>query len=106
MHGASGTGKTELARSLARDLGCELFEVATEDDDGDLSDATDRLRAFRAAQSFLSQRRALLLFDDAEDVFTATSLERSAAQTHKAWLNRMLEDNPVPTLWLSIPCVE
>lgn len=101
VHGASGTGKTELARSLARDLGCELFEVATEDDDGDLSDATDRLRAYRAAQSLLSQRKALLLFNEAEDVFTATSLERSAAQTHKAWLNRMLENNPVPTLWLS-----
>lgn len=101
VHGASGTGKTELARALAQDMNCELFEVATEDDDGDLSDAKDRLRAYRAAQSLLSQRKALLLFDEAEGVFTATSLEPSAAQTHKAWLNRMLEDNPVPTLWLS-----
>jgi hypothetical protein len=28
-----------------------------------------RLRAFRAAQSFLAQRRALILFDEVEDVF-------------------------------------
>ncbi|MFO1180482.1 AAA family ATPase [Ottowia sp.] len=101
MHGAPGTGKTELARALAQDLGCELFEVASEDEDGDPISATSRLRAFRAAQSFLAQRKALLLFDEVEDVFSEGPLERSTAQSHKGWLNRMLEDNPVPTLWLS-----
>lgn len=101
VHGAPGTGKTELARALAHDLGCELFEVASEDEDGDPISAQGRLRAFRAAQSFLAQRQALLLFDEVEDVFRDSPLERGTAQTHKAWLNRMLEDNPVPTLWLS-----
>ena len=101
LHGAPGTGKTELARALAQDMGCELFEVASEDEDGDPISAVNRLRAFRAAQSFLAQRKALLLFDEVEDVFSDHPLERSTAQSHKAWLNRMLEDNPVPTLWLS-----
>ena len=101
VHGAPGTGKTELARALAQDLGCDLFEVASEDDDGDPISPVNRLRAFRAAQSFLAQRKALLLFDEVEDVFHDSPLERGTAQSHKAWLNRMLEDNPVPTLWLS-----
>lgn len=101
VHGAPGTGKTELARALAQDMGCELFEVASEDEDGDPISATNRLRAFRAAQSFLAQRRALLLFDEVEDVFSDSPLERGTAQSHKGWLNRMLEENPVPTLWLS-----
>ncbi|MGE4329658.1 AAA family ATPase [Diaphorobacter sp.] len=102
VHGAPGTGKTELARALAHDMGCELFEVASEDEDGDPISGTNRLRAFRAAQSFLAQRKALLLFDEVEDVFSDSPLERRAsAQSHKAWLNRMLEDNPLPTLWLS-----
>lgn len=101
VHGTPGTGKTELARALAQDLGCELFEVASEDEDGDPISPGNRLRAFRAAQSFLAQRRALLLFDEVEDVFSDSPLERSSAQSHKGWLNRMLEDNPVPTLWLS-----
>ena len=101
VHGEPGTGKTELARALAHDMGCELFEVASEDEDGDPISGADRLRAFRAAQSFLAQRGALLLFDEVEDVFSDSLLERGTAQTHKAWLNRMLEDNPVPTLWLS-----
>lgn len=94
VHGAPGTGKTELARALAQDMGCELFEVASEDEDGDPISGQKRLRAFRAAQSFLAQRKALLLFDEVEDVFHDSPLERGTAQSHKAWLNRMLEDNP------------
>ncbi|QIL44469.1 AAA family ATPase [Acidovorax sp. HDW3] len=100
-YGPPGTGKTELARSLAQDLDCPLFEVSNEDEDGDPIDGMNRLRAFRAAQSFLAQRRALLLLDEAEDVFSESPLRRSAAQSSKAWLNRALEDNPVPTLWLT-----
>lgn len=101
LHGAPGTGKTELARALAQDMGCELFEVTSEDDDGDPIGGKHRLRAFRAAQSFLAKRQALLLFDEVEDVFSDSPLERRSPPSSKAWLNRMLEDNPVPTLWLS-----
>ena len=104
IHGTPGTGKTELARTLARQLDCELFEVASENDDGDPISAHCRLRAFRAAQSFFASRRALLVFDEAEDVFNDSSGPfggKSTAQLHKAWINRMLEDNPVPVLWLS-----
>lgn len=104
LHGAPGTGKSELARALAGALGCELFEVAGEDADGDPVTGERRLRAFRAAQSFFSQRKALVVFDEAEDVFNdgdGIFGRKSTAQVRKAWINRMLEENPVPTLWLS-----
>ncbi|MGO4579949.1 AAA family ATPase [Cupriavidus sp. 2TAF22] len=104
VHGAPGTGKSQLARALAADLGGELFEVASEDEDGDPITGERRLRAFRAAQSFFGQRRALILFDEVEDVFNdgeALFGRKSTAQERKAWINRMLEANPVPTVWLS-----
>lgn len=103
LHGAPGTGKSQLARVLAREAGCEIFEIAAEDDDGDPITGERRLRAFRAAQSFFRGRRTLLLFDETEDVFNdGEGLgRRSTAQKRKAWMNRALEENPVPTLWLT-----
>lgn len=104
LHGTPGTGKSQLARALALDLSCELFEVASEDAEGDPVNGERRLRAFRTAQSFFAQRRALIVFDEVEDVFNDGEGffgRKSTAQTRKAWINRMLEENPVPALWLS-----
>ena len=104
LHGAPGTGKSQLARAMACELACELFEVASEDADGDPVNGERRLRAFRAAQSFFAQRKALVVFDEVEDVFNDGNGilgRKSTAQLRKAWINRMLEENPVATLWLS-----
>ena len=111
VYGPPGTGKSQLAKVIARELGSPLFEVASEDEDGDPVDGEHRLRAFRAAQSFFAQRDALILFDEVEDVFNdGSSLfgRKSTAQTRKAWIDRMLEDNPVPALWLSnsVACLD
>ena len=104
LYGKPGTGKSQLARLLAQELSCELFEVASEDEDGDPVKGERRLRAFRAAQSFFAERKALIQFDEVEDVFGDGGGFfglRSTAEKHKAWINRALEQNPVPTLWLS-----
>ena len=104
LHGPPGTGKSQLAKALAAELGCELFDVASEDANGDPVSGGRRLRAFRAAQSFFAQRKALILFDEVEDVFDDTDGfmgGKSTAQRRKAWINRTLEENSVPAFWLS-----
>lgn len=111
VYGSPGTGKSQLARALAREIKCEMFEVASEDADGDPVNGERRLRAFRAAQAFFSKGRTLLLFDETEDVFNDSDgpgRGRSTAQKRKAWMNRMLEQNPVPTIWLSnfVECLD
>lgn len=104
LHGASGTGKTQLTRAIAETLGFKVFEVAGEDAFGNSVDGQRRLRAFRAAQYFLAQRKTLIVFDEVEDVFNDSEGsfgDRRAAQSRKCWMNRMLETNQVPTFWLS-----
>jgi len=104
IYGAPGTGKSQLAKILAQEFGCELFEVASENEDGDPVNGERRLRAFRAAQNFFAKRKSLILFDEVEDIFNDGDGfygMKSTAQTRKAWTNRILEESPVPTLWLS-----
>jgi transitional endoplasmic reticulum ATPase len=52
----------------------------------------------------------MILFDEVEDVFERTSdfFGREKAQKGKAWINRLLEENNVPAIWLSnsIECVD
>lgn len=102
IHGAPGVGKTELARLLAADQGSGLYEIANGNEEGDAVLGERRLRAHRAAQALFSQSPTLLLFDEAEDVFAGDSMiSTGVAQRRKAWVNRMLEENEVPTLWLT-----
>lgn len=102
VYGPPGTGKSELARLVATLCNAPLYEVAAEDSDGDPVDGIVRLRSYRAAMSFFANHRAVVLFDETEDIFNDGGMfNRSTAEKRKAWLNRMLEENPVPTIWLS-----
>jgi hypothetical protein len=104
LYGVPGTGKNQLTKALASELCCQLFEVASADSDGDPINGEQRLRAFRAAQHFFASRPNLLLFDEVEDIFGSRKgffSPPSIGQMRKAWVNRTLEDNPVPTLWLT-----
>jgi len=109
LYGPPGTGKTELSRTLAQSLDCALYEISTEDEDGDPIDGVARLRAYRAAQRFLERSRVMILFDEIEDVFHGghqpSMFSDTFRGTHglerKGWMHKTLESNPVPTFWLT-----
>ena len=112
IYGPPGTGKTELAKVVAREAGLELFEVEYADREGHSLSGRDRCRSMQIAQVFLKgTARSALLFDEVEDVFPAlpevagraprmdsTPMGQSGG---KAWVNQVLESNPVPTLWVT-----
>jgi SpoVK/Ycf46/Vps4 family AAA+-type ATPase len=117
LYGPPGTGKTELAKVVAQSAGLELFEVEYADRDGNSLSGRDRYRSLQIAQVFLKgAQKAALLFDEVEDVFppitmdTAQLMARqeqvaapaaSSSVNGKAWVNQILEQNPVPTIWVT-----
>ena len=105
VYGEPGTGKTELVRSLAAKLGLVLFEVGTPETTVWSLDKSARFGAYRLSQSLLrGSSDAVVLFDEVEDVFRES--DRGVAtgangSMKKAWVNKMLETNPVPAFWVT-----
>nr|WP_092945327.1 ATP-binding protein [Roseateles sp. YR242] len=117
IYGPPGTGKTELAKVAAREAGLSLYEVEYADRDGNALGGRDRYRSLQISQVFLkASTDVALLFDEVEDVFphlsgdTAHLMARldaaldsppPMAVNGKAWVNQILENNPVPVLWIT-----
>ena len=117
LYGPPGTGKTELAKVAAQSAGLELYEVEYADRDGNSLSGRDRYRSLQISQVFLKgSSNVALLFDEVEDVFPPISTDAAqlmarmdtgdgAALTGsvsgKAWVNQILETNPVPVIWVT-----
>lgn len=116
LYGPPGTGKTELAKVAAQAAGLELYEVEHADRDGNSLSGRDRYRSLQISQVFLkSGHQVALLFDEVEDVFPPISTDAaqliarmdtgdgalSGSVSGKAWVNQILETNPVPVIWIT-----
>ncbi len=101
IHGAPGTGKSQLVRVLGQALGMPVFELDTADNDGDPLGAEGRLSVLNLAQTYFHDPAVLLVFDEAEDILTPSPMNRGMANTHKGWFNQMLEKNQQPVFWIS-----
>jgi transitional endoplasmic reticulum ATPase len=108
LYGPPGTGKSEYAKALAAHLNLSLYEIAFADEYGDPIDGDQRLRSLNFSQRSLQGKAdTLLLFDEIEDVLPGRpsggffNFQPKEPQGGKAWINRSLEDNPVPTIWIT-----
>lgn len=106
IYGPPGTGKTEYARWLSESLGRVLFQVRATGDEEEPITGKDRLAYFQLSQRFLQKSNALMLFDEIEDVFPQEGgihipFLNEGTPIGKMYLNRVLESNPVPAIWIS-----
>ena len=116
LYGPPGTGKTELAKVAAQAAGIELYEVEYADRDGNSLSGRDRYRSLQISQVFLKgSDKVALLFDEVEDVFPPISTDAAqviarldlgdgaptGSVSGKAWVNQLLETNPVPVIWVT-----
>ena len=106
FYGESGTGKTELARLLGKELDVPLLVVGKADDEGDSPSKYERVASLRLAHKLAAKTQALLLFDEIEDLFESNPFAalfggRQRSGISKQWFNLLLENNETPTIWIS-----
>lgn len=90
LYGPPGTGKTEFARTLCGEIGAQLYAIGQKEIGPDARPSADRTKTLDYALEALSDEpNAVILFDEMEDF----------RQRDKLYLNRIVEENPVPIIW-------
>jgi SpoVK/Ycf46/Vps4 family AAA+-type ATPase len=102
FYGLPGTGKTELAKTISSSLNTKLYEISYADEDGEAISGKNRLKSYKIAQSLLVNQDIMLVYDEAEDIFDSRdNFFMPKRQSDKAWLNKILENNTIPTIWIT-----
>ena len=113
VYGPPGTGKTEFCKTLAARLEAPLYVVGETDAAGGEPSRQERIQELRLAQRLLAEdRRSILLFDEMEDLLSGQGevlaallgsrrIPARSVEGSKVFMNRLLEQTPVPILWTS-----
>jgi len=99
MHGTEGTGKTELARTLAKEAGCVLYDVGLNFGKQSFSRDTHResimmirMRALAAADVILKDTRNVLMMDESDIMLNSFE---------KGLLNSIMDELTMPVIWIA-----
>lgn len=99
LYGIPGTGKTEFAKTLAKQINCPIYSIAEKNKERFDKVETDRFKQLALANKALKNNfNSILLFDEAEDIFSHSPFQEKS-DVSKVELNRLLENNNRPTIW-------
>ena len=109
LYGAPGTGKTSFARSLAREMGLQTFEIRQGDEDGNNMNASARMVGIQICQEQEDPKSSLIIVDEADELLRGNSCGFSMfgfpvggrRSTEKGVMNAILDDVKIPTVWIS-----
>ena len=108
LYGAPGTGKTSFAKTLAKELGRELFEIRQGDRDGESNSPASRMSGICICNEQVPIDKSIMLVDEADQLLR-TSIDFLAAlfggmggaSSEKGVINSILDETKVPTIWIS-----
>jgi SpoVK/Ycf46/Vps4 family AAA+-type ATPase len=105
IYGVPGTGKTQFARYLSKQLQCELLEIGVCDSRGNAIAPHVRFRYYKLGQGLVAKTSSVILFDECEEVLSATmTMAYTSSENklgHKSWVNNLLETNSSPAIWIA-----
>lgn len=102
LYGLPGTGKTEFVKALSAEIKAGLYEISYADNNDNPLSSSERLKSYKVAQSILDNTNNIIMYDEAEDIFDSyKSIFIPKKQSDKAWINRILESNSIPTIWIT-----
>jgi SpoVK/Ycf46/Vps4 family AAA+-type ATPase len=105
LYGPPGSGKTALAAAIAQELELAMYTVGEDnpDDEGYNGSNTAKYRISKLQQAHTmlkSSKSSIVFFDEIEDSLNkGTDSDKKADVFSKILLNRLLEKNPVVTIW-------
>ena len=109
LYGAPGTGKTSFARSLARELGRESFEIRQGDVDGMNMKSESRMMGIEMCNNQESPSESLMIIDEADELLRGSSCGfdgfgfggKGGKSTEKGVMNTILDEMRIPAIWIA-----
>ena len=97
FYGVPGTGKSSLARCLAKTFNKKLFTVKPSKTDKH----KDRLLAISATINLAERNKTIVLVDEADEVLNTRSSFSFRSTTNKSWINNLLEGHQKKVIWIT-----
>ena len=108
FYGEPGTGKTSFAKTLAKELCLDLFEIRQGDRNGEHNSPQCRMAGIRICNDQVPRERSMIMVDESDqllrtsmDFFAALFGGMGSSSSEKGVINSILDETKLPTIWIS-----
>ena len=107
LYGAPGTGKTSFTKTLAKELGLDLYEVRQGDREGQNNRPESRLAGIQVCNDQVPRNRSMVMVDEADRLlrtnfdFYGMMFGGASQSSEKGVINTVLDNVKLPMVWIS-----